>query len=121
MGTQYYSENGTYVIVKDGHVQLLSEKEFRTLQINEIRNFQDELGKRDNKTAAMWIQQNAKQLRERLSPIIFQNSELKQSAFHEIQKHRWIESEKAGQDLGVSAEIDWLEKFRKIFHQQSLK
>ena len=29
----------------------------------------------------------------------------------EILKHKWIESEKAGTDLGVDAIIDWIEKY----------
>ena len=29
----------------------------------------------------------------------------------EIRKHRWIESEKAGRDLGKEAEMDWVVKY----------
>jgi hypothetical protein len=33
-------------------------------------------------------------------------------AVEEINRHRWIESEKAGYDIGFeTASIDWLEKF----------
>ena len=28
--------------------------------------------------------------------------------WHEIQKHKWIESEKAGKDLGDRAVLDWI-------------
>lgn len=34
----------------------------------------------------------------------------------EINRHRWIESEKAGHDIGFeTASIDWLEKFSKAW------
>ena len=29
----------------------------------------------------------------------------------EIEKHKWIESEKAGHDLGEAARLDWVLKF----------
>lgn len=29
----------------------------------------------------------------------------------EIKKHRWVESEKAGYDVGVEAELEWIKKF----------
>jgi hypothetical protein len=33
----------------------------------------------------------------------------------EIQKHKWIESERAGRDLTGIAEEDWIEKYEKNF------
>ena len=34
----------------------------------------------------------------------------------EINRHRWIESEKAGHDIGFeTASIDWLERFSKAW------
>ncbi|MBI5415699.1 MAG: hypothetical protein HZA29_02680 [Candidatus Omnitrophica bacterium] len=34
----------------------------------------------------------------------------------EINRHRWIESEKAGQDIGFDrASMDWLERFSKAW------
>lgn len=35
----------------------------------------------------------------------------------EIRRHRWIESEKAGRDLGVEAEIDWAMKHALPFRR----
>jgi len=35
----------------------------------------------------------------------------------EIEKHRWIESEKAGRNLAGTAEIDWIEKHAKLFRE----
>ena len=34
-----------------------------------------------------------------------------------IQEHRWIESEKAGRDLGVDAEQDWIEHYWRTFYR----
>ncbi len=33
----------------------------------------------------------------------------------EIDRHKWIESEKAGRDLGMDAVIDWILKYADIF------
>lgn len=33
----------------------------------------------------------------------------------EINKYKWIESEKANRDLGVQACLDWIAKFAKDF------
>jgi len=39
-------------------------------------------------------------------------------AIEEISRHRWIESEKAGYDIGFEkASIDWLEKFSAAWMQ----
>jgi len=32
-----------------------------------------------------------------------------------IQEHRWVESEKAGRDLGADAEQDWIEHYWRTF------
>ena len=39
----------------------------------------------------------------------------------EIQKHKWIESEKAGRDLGSSAIQDWIKKYAKQFRDEYKK
>ncbi|MEI7450383.1 MAG: hypothetical protein WCJ75_12245 [Desulfomonile sp.] len=36
----------------------------------------------------------------------------------EIERHKWIESEKAGRDLGTDAAIDWILKYADIFSDQ---
>ena len=36
----------------------------------------------------------------------------------EIERHKWIESEKAGRDLGMDAAIDWILKYADIFSDQ---
>jgi hypothetical protein len=33
----------------------------------------------------------------------------------EIDRHKWIESEKAGRDLGMDAVIDWILKYADLF------
>ncbi len=33
----------------------------------------------------------------------------------EIDRHKWIESEKAGKDLGMDAAIDWIQKYADLF------
>jgi hypothetical protein len=35
----------------------------------------------------------------------------------EIEKHRWIESERAGRDLSGIAELDWIQKHAKLFRE----
>jgi hypothetical protein len=35
----------------------------------------------------------------------------------EIERHKWIESEKAGRDLGVDAMIDWIVKYADAFSE----
>jgi hypothetical protein len=36
----------------------------------------------------------------------------------EIDRHKWIESEKAGRDLGTEAVIDWIMKYADRFSDQ---
>lgn len=36
----------------------------------------------------------------------------------EIRKHRWIESEKAGFDVGQDCCVDWISKFGKKFRYE---
>lgn len=39
------------------------------------------------------------------------------SQCEEIRKHLWIESEKAGKDLGDSAVFDWIEKNSQSYRE----
>lgn len=39
----------------------------------------------------------------------------------EIERHKWIESEKAGRDLGVEAVIDWIMKYAHLFSDYHLR
>ncbi len=36
----------------------------------------------------------------------------------EIERHKWIESEKAGHDLGEAAVQDWINRYAKIFREE---
>lgn len=35
----------------------------------------------------------------------------------EIQKHKWIESEKVGRDLGQEAVFDWIDTYAEAFRR----
>jgi len=39
----------------------------------------------------------------------------------EIQRHKWIESEKAGRDLGFEAVIDWIQRYADQFSDAYLR
>lgn len=39
----------------------------------------------------------------------------------EMKKHKWIESEKAGQDLGNNAIFDWIHKYAKQYREEYLR
>lgn len=39
----------------------------------------------------------------------------------EMKKYKWIESEKAGHDLGNTAISDWIKKYAKNFRELYLK
>jgi hypothetical protein len=43
-----------------------------------------------------------------------------EEATRAIQEHKWIESEKAGRDLGVDAERDWVESYWHRFYRSRL-
>ena len=35
----------------------------------------------------------------------------------EIRRHKWIESERAGRDLGNAAVLDWIQKYSPAFRR----
>ncbi len=37
----------------------------------------------------------------------------------EMKRHKWIESEKAGRDLGSTAIQDWIKKYAELFRKQN--
>lgn len=37
---------------------------------------------------------------------------------HEIEVYKWIESEKAGKDLGNAAVSDWIRKYAALFREK---
>jgi hypothetical protein len=39
----------------------------------------------------------------------------------EMKKHKWIESEKVGHDLGNNAISEWIKKYAKDFREQYLQ
>ena len=40
---------------------------------------------------------------------------------NEIERHKWIESEKAGRDLGYDAIMDWIRKYAKLYREEYIK
>lgn len=46
---------------------------------------------------------------------IMETKELINIQLSEMSKHKWIESEKAGYDLGEQAMLDWVEKYSDSF------
>jgi len=40
-----------------------------------------------------------------------------ESQAQEIERHKWIESEKAGRDLGIEAVIDWILRYADLFSE----
>lgn len=40
-----------------------------------------------------------------------------QIQIEEIQRHKWIESEKAGRDLGQEAVLDWIHRYAASFRE----
>lgn len=43
--------------------------------------------------------------------------EFMEAEIAEIKKYKWILSEKYGRDLGVNAEIEWINKYAKLFRE----
>lgn len=43
--------------------------------------------------------------------------EYNQLQIDEMEKHKWIESEKAGYDVGPAAHIDWVKKYAAQFRE----
>ncbi len=41
-----------------------------------------------------------------------------QRQLEEIKRHKWIESEKAGHDLGEVAVVQWVEQYAEGFHRE---
>ena len=39
----------------------------------------------------------------------------------EMARHKWIESEKVGYDLGEKAMLDWVDKYSEGFEKKSFK
>lgn len=44
-----------------------------------------------------------------------------QLQMEEIRRHKWIESEKAGRDLGQSAVFDWIQNYSHLYRNYITK
>ncbi len=100
---------------EDDHIELLTPKEFIRKQMLEIIHHQCKNNCFGNEGVKEWIEENASIFRECWRPFIFPEERMITLARKEIARHRWLESEKHGQDMGVEAEIDWINRFSKEF------
>ena len=99
----------------DNHVTLLTPGEYILMQAAEMRRYiqvHPELS--ENEAAMEWIRLYSKKFRETWKPYVVPK-ELISEMRAEIDKHRWIESEKKRRDLGIFAEMDWVINYRKFF------
>ncbi len=46
-------------------------------------------------------------------------TEFLKAEIDEMKRHKWIESEKAGRDLGSAAIKDWIKKYAAIFREKN--
>ena len=49
------------------------------------------------------------------------NKDLIEKQLDEMVKHKWIESEKVGYDLGEKAMLDWVDKYSEGFEKKNFK
>ncbi|MDX9754650.1 MAG: hypothetical protein RBU29_11840 [bacterium] len=101
--------------VGTSHVPLISTEEFIRMELEEIRRFQREHNLSENEAALTWINQFSMEWRTRWEPYIIPKKELVSRAREEMARHRWIESEKRGIDLGIHAEMDWIKHHLRAF------
>ena len=97
------------------HVPLLSNEDFIRMELDEIRKFQEQANLSAHEAAQQWITRHSHSMREIWGPFVLPKKEMVEKAREEIAKHRWIESEKKGIDLGVEAEYEWIEKYADLF------
>ena len=50
--------------------------------------------------------------------MAYEQQEFLRAEAQEIEKHKWIESEKNGFDLGNRAKFDWIVKYAKTFREE---
>ncbi|HQH71718.1 MAG TPA: hypothetical protein PK360_06515 [bacterium] len=96
-----------------------SHGEIIQLELAVIYSYAMESNKPENEAAAEWITHHAPDFREKWSRKKVK-SELLRLMKDEIARHRWIESQKKGMDLGKKAEIDWIKRFAKAFFSYHL-
>lgn len=97
------------------HVPLISTEQYIRMELEEIRKFKERYNLSDNEAALTWINQFSMEWREKWAPYVIPKKELVAKAREEIARHRWIESEKRGIDLGIHAEMDWLNNHLRSF------
>lgn len=105
--------------IKNDHVVLITPADFFRIQLDEINQFikaegnPSNINARDN-LAQIWIMKNAKDFQSKWRPFIMPAAAIIEARYR-INDHRWIESEKAQQDLHWLAEFDWLITWGEAF------
>jgi hypothetical protein len=99
----------------DGHIPLITNEDFIRLQVKLIQQYQQEHNLNEEQATMEWIAKYAQSLREKWQPYIVSRKAEMYRMKEEIARHRWIESEKKGYDVGVSAELEWLENYKSGF------
>jgi len=110
-----YYQLSRFGFMRDGHVRIISNKEFIQLQCKELQRF---LNMRAEGTQLereiSWVNAYSQTFREVWSPFIFP-SENCAVVQQKIEAHRWVESEKARMDVGILAELSWVFTYGHIF------
>lgn len=102
-------------MIENDHIPLLTNGEFIRLELQEIILLQDKLNCTPEEAAEQWIHQHEYSIRKFWSPFVFTDQELIEKAREEIARHRWIESEKVGRDVGIQAELEWIFNHKMSF------
>ena len=82
-----------------------------------IENYRQQLAEKAGrpvslkKTLESWGPECSQRWREEYMKMAFQTQ------LQEILRHKWIESEKAGHDLGKAAVEDWIKKYARLWRK----
>lgn len=101
-------------IIGRNEALVVTEREFLRREYEEIRRYQTHYRDFTNDRAMMWVQCYAEVFRDLWRPFVFKKEKIN-DVIREIKKHRWIESERAGKDLGAAAELHWIVYFSLFF------
>lgn len=65
----------------------------------------------ETEALALWMRERSDSWRRKYLEITLREE------FREIQKHKWIESEKRGRDLGSTAVYDWINRYARAWRE----
>lgn len=105
------------VRIVDDHIPLITAKDLIRKEMCEIRTYREAKKGDFAEATRRWIEKYEPKFIDEWSPFTMYREEMIQLAREEIAKHRWIESEKCGFDLGIKAELDWIERYSKLFKE----